>query len=133
MIFELLNRIEKARTISIRTKRDRVLSRLSLAINITKRTSRTSPDGDTEILSKTSSDISGRVYPLHGVPDAVWIHDIEEISTSRHGSEKIENAIAYNGLGVHDRWVKHLTWLNGKKCLTTLSHDALDDWVGGLD
>jgi hypothetical protein len=44
-------------------------------------------------------------YPALGVPSAETLHEV-----AMHAADK-KSAIVYDHLGVHDRWLEHLSWL----------------------
>jgi len=129
---EIADRAEQARIRSLGARRMRVVSylraeasRLDLAVDV-------QPAGRVAILKK--GQVISTAYPIMGLPDAWVIYEQERrIVEGKGGVTPVSDLgvyrIVYDGLGILDDRLKHLSWLNDHVELKTLRTELLQDWL----
>ena len=132
VLTQIADRAEQARIRSLGARRTRVVSylhaeasRMGLEVNA-------QPTGPVEI--QRGDRIIATAYPLIGLPDA-WVIDEHERRIAGEHRETMQAGdfgpyrIIFDGLGILDERLKHLTWLNNHLYLKTLRTELLQDWL----
>ena len=84
------------------------------------------------ILLQTKSGKSYITVPTVGVPDAVRYQELED-EISRHPKRSSDIILLYDERGIHDKWMKHLDWLDRKAMpIMSLQVAKAQSWLGGL-
>jgi len=129
---EVADRAEQARIRSLGARRMRVVSYLRAEASRFDLAVSARPAGPVEILKE--GHVISTVFPIIGLPDAWVIYEQERrIVEGKGGVTPVSDLgvyrIVYDGLGILDDRLKHLSWLNDHVELKTLRTELLQDWL----
>jgi TIR domain len=131
------DRAESTRIRSLGARQARVLSYLRAEVHRKGLNFAIEPAGPARILK--DEEAIATLYPIVGLPDALAIEEFEQKvagagdrrSAMRPGDFG-PYRIVYDGLGILDERLRHLTWLNSQLFLKTLRTELLNDWLAEL-
>jgi hypothetical protein len=134
---QVADRAENTRIRSLGARQARVLSYLRAEVRRKGLNFEIEPAGPAHILKDRKT--IAMLYPTVGLPDALVIEEFEgKIAGGNDRRSAMQPGdygpyrIVYDGLGILDDRLRHLTWLNSRLFLKTLRIELLDDWLAEL-
>ena len=128
----IADQAEQARIRSLGARRMRVLSYLRAEARRAGLTLNILPAGAVEILRE--GQVISQAYPVVGLPDALLIYEYERKLAGPQREGKLRDEfkpyrLIYDGLGIYENRLRHLTWLNEYTGLKTLRTEHLHQWL----
>jgi hypothetical protein len=131
------DKAERARIRSLGSRRNRVMSALRAELTRKNLGIQVRPPGAVTII-RDGEEIA-TCYAVAGLPDALLIDEHEErIAGGRENRAAMQPGdfgpyrIVYDGLGILDARLHHLTWLNQCLNLKSIGTEGLNEWLAKL-